>query len=130
MPGHAIMGLTMTIFRRSAILLCLTVFLALAADVTGTWDAAVESSLGSGSPKFVFKQAGEKLTGEYSGALGSATLAGTVKGDAVEFSFKVEAGGESIEVTYAGKLSADGKKMAGTVGFGALGEGKFEAVRR
>ena len=101
-----------------------------AADLTATWDAAVESALGSGSPTFVLKQDGEKLTGDYSGALGSAKLAGTVKGEAVDFSFKVDANGESIEVHYQGKVSADGKKMAGTVSFGALGEGKFTATRR
>ncbi len=101
-----------------------------AVDLTATWDAAVESALGSGSPTFVFKQVGDKLTGDYSGALGSAKLAGTVKGEAVDFSFKVDANGESIEVRYQGKVSADGKKMEGTVSFGALGEGKFTATRR
>jgi hypothetical protein len=102
----------------------------LAADLTGTWDAAVESALGSGTPTFTFKQDGEKLTGEYAGALGNAKLAGTVKGDAVEFSFKVDAGGESIEVTYKGKAATDGKKLSGNVSFGALGEGTFKADKR
>ena len=85
---------------------------------------------GSGSPTFVFKQEGEKLTGDYSGALGAAKLTGTVKGDVVEYSFKADAGGETVNVTYTGKLSADGKKMTGTVNFGALGDGKFSATRR
>src|SRR5947207_9024774 len=36
-------------------------------DVTGKWAFTVETSAGSGTPKFTFKQAGEKLTGHYSG---------------------------------------------------------------
>ena len=101
-----------------------------AADLSGAWDGAVETSLGAGSPNFVFKQEGEKLSGNYSGALGAAPLTGTVKGDAVEFTFKIDANGESIQVEYKGKLEADGKKMAGTVKLGSLGDGTFTATRR
>lgn len=116
--------------RRAALLLLLTAAVACAADISRTWDASVETSFGSGSPTFVFKQEGEKLTGDYSGALGAAKLTGTVKGDDVVYSFKAEAGGETVNVTYTGKLSADGKKMTGSVNFGALGDGKFSATRR
>ena len=129
MPGNAIIGTTM-IFLRSMLLLVFAAFIALAADVSGTWDAAVESALGSGSPTLVLKQEADKLTGEYSGALGMAKLDGSVKADEVEFTFKVDAGGESITVVYKGKLSADGKKIAGTVTFGSLGDGAFTATRR
>ena len=118
--------------RRTMLLVALTLGVTLlwAADLSGTWDGAVETSLGSGSPNFVFKQEGEKLTGDYSGALGAAPLTGTVKGDAVEFTFKIEANGESIQVEYKGKLAADGKKIAGTVKLGSLGDGNFTATRR
>ena len=67
------------------LLLCCTS--AWAYDITGKWEFAVELDAGSGSPTFEFKQAGEKLTGTYNGLLGSAQLTGTVKGDAIEFSF-------------------------------------------
>jgi hypothetical protein len=86
-----------------------------AADITGNWTAAVETSAGSGSPEFVFKQDGEKLTGTYTGALGSASLAGAVKGAAVEFSFDADAGGEAVKVVYKGTLDAAAKSMKGTV---------------
>lgn len=43
---------------------------ALAADISGTWEFNVETSQGSGSPSFEFKQNGEKLTGTYSGMFG------------------------------------------------------------
>ena len=37
--------------------------LAFAADISGKWTFDVETDLGSGTPTFVFKQDGEKLTG-------------------------------------------------------------------
>lgn len=101
-----------------------------AADLTGKWEATVETSAGSGSPSFVFKQEGEKLTGDYSGALGTAKLTGTVKGAAVEFSFKADAGGESVVVEYKGTVEADGKTMKGAVKLGSFGEGTFSAARQ
>ena len=57
-------------------------------DVTGKWTFTVETSAGSGTPTVTLKQDGEKLTGTYSGALGEAKLTGSVKGDAIEFSFE------------------------------------------
>jgi hypothetical protein len=95
-----------------------------ATDITGKWDFAVETQAGSGSPKFEFKQDGEKLTGSYEGQLGSAKLLGTVKGDAVEFKFSVEMG----EVTYSGAIQADGT-LKGKVKLGDLGEGTFTGKR-
>ena len=51
----------------SSILLCVAFVMATSAqnkvDVTGTWLFQVETSGGSGSPTFTFKQEGETLTG-------------------------------------------------------------------
>ena len=67
-----------------ALMLCLAV--AAAADISGTWQLAVETSQGSGTPTMELKQAGEKLTGTFnSQIMGQAKITGTVKGDAVEF---------------------------------------------
>jgi hypothetical protein len=41
-------------------------------DVSGTWNAKVETDAGSGTLIFVSKQSGEKLSGTYSGVLGEA----------------------------------------------------------
>jgi len=98
-----------------------------AADVTGTWNAKVELGNGmSGSPTFVLKQAGEKLTGTYSGALGEAPITGTVKGNDVVIDF--EAAGAHIH--YAGKLDKDGNKIEGTVDYGGQASGTFTATRK
>ena len=61
---------------------------ALAADISGTWSADVNLDAGSGTATFVLKQAGDQITGTYSGALGDAKVTGTVKGDAVEWGFE------------------------------------------
>ena len=85
---------------RTVLALSLFVGSLFAADISGSWEAQVETSAGSGAPSFVFKQAGEKLTGSYSGALGQAELTGTVKGDAIEFRFDVSPQGDKVKVIY------------------------------
>ncbi|HYL39548.1 MAG TPA: hypothetical protein VEV17_26760 [Bryobacteraceae bacterium] len=98
----------------------------LGADLTGTWAAAVVLDAGSGTATFVFKQTGEKLTGTYSGVVGSANVTGTVKGSDVEWSFDSDQAGK---ITYKGKIDASGK-IAGTVEYGQLGSGKFTAEKQ
>ena len=92
-------------------------------NVTGTWKLSVETPNGTGTPTVVFKQEGEKLTGSYKGRFGESPLTGTVKGNAIQFSFKVNAQGQELEVTYTGTV--DGSTMSGTAKFGEMGEGKF-----
>src|SRR5260370_35489018 len=75
-----------------------------ATDLTGTWNAKVNLGDQQGSPTFVLKQDGEKLTGTYSGALGEAPIKGTVKANEVTMDF--EPSGAAIH--YAGKVSAAG----------------------
>ena len=113
---------------RTWMLFVLTAGLALAADITGKWNAQVETDMGSGTPTFVLKQDGEKLTGNYSGQLGEAALTGTVKGNAVEFSFEASPTGEKIIVKYSGTLDGE-KKMKGSVELGSLAKGTFTAER-
>ena len=102
---------------------------AFAADVTGTWYFAVELSVGSGSPTFVFKQTGEKLTGTYSGSLGEAPLAGKVEGDRIEFSFEASTAGEKFRATYTGTIK-DAKAMSGKVDYGEFGSGTWTARKK
>jgi hypothetical protein len=97
-----------------------------ALDVTGTWTAKVEVGGQNGSPTFVLKQDGEKLTGTYSGAFGEAPLTGSVKGSDVAFSFEVS----GFTVHYEGKLDAEGKKMQGTVDYGGQASGTFTATKK
>jgi hypothetical protein len=96
-------------------------------DVTGAWSVTVETEAGSGNPSFTFKQEGEKLTGNYKGLLGEANLTGTVKGDKIEFSFKVSGQVEGV-VTYTG--ATDGKTMKGKVSLAGMGEGTFSGKKQ
>lgn len=100
-----------------------------AADISGTWDGAVETGAGSGNPTFVFKQDGEKLTGTYTGALGEAKVVGTVKADAIEFVFDVAPQGDKIQVIYKGKIKS-ATEMAGTLSVPGLAEGTWTAKKR
>jgi len=96
-------------------------------DVTGSWNVTVETEAGSGNPSFTFKQEGEKLTGKYKGAFGEADLTGTVKGDKIEFSFKVSGQLEGT-ITYTG--TTDGKTMKGKLSLAGLGEGTFTGKKQ
>ena len=96
-------------------------------DVTGDWDFTVETSEGSGNPAFSFKQDGEKLTGKYKGLFGEADVAGTVKGDKIEFSFKVAGQIEGV-ITYTG--TTDGKTMKGKVDLAGAAEGTFTGKKK
>ena len=96
-------------------------------DVTGDWDFTVETSEGSGNPSFSFKQDGERLTGKYKGLFGEADLTGTVKGDKIEFSFKVSGQTEGV-ITYSG--TTDGKTMKGKVDLAGAAEGTFTGKRK
>ena len=114
--------------NRLLISLLLSAVAAFAADVTGSWNATVETDQGSGSPTFKFKQTGEALTGTYSGMLGEAALTGKVKGDDIEFSFKASPQGEAVMVIYKGKITGD-KQMKGSVDLGGMASGTFTATK-
>ncbi len=94
-------------------------------DISGAWLFQVETSAGSGSPTFTFKQEGEKLTGDYKGAFGEAPLTGTVKGGKVDFEIK----GQQGTLTYTGTIEKDGT-MKGTVQLGDVGSGTWTGKRK
>jgi hypothetical protein len=102
---------------------------AMAHDISGKWDFAVQLDAGSGTPTFVFKQAGETLTGTYSGLLGDAELTGTVKGDRIEFSFESTLQDQKGKVVYKGTIASD-KQMKGEVDYAGLGKGTWTATKK
>jgi hypothetical protein len=98
-------------------------------DVTGAWIFSVESAAGSSNPTVTFKQEGEKLTGHYSSALmGEAPLAGTVKGQNIEFVVSADVQGTAIRLTYTGTIDKD--SMKGKLSAGEFGDGTFSAKRK
>lgn len=119
---------TVTAMKRILLLTFLSACISFAADVTGKWAMSVQLDAGTGEPKIELKQTGEKVTGTYNGLLGSSPLAGTVKGNKIEFTFKAEYGGEKFDVTYSGTVEGD-KSMKGTVKMGDLGSGTFAGTK-
>jgi len=117
----------MKLSRYFALLSCLFFFTAVvhAQTLTGKWNSTVDLAGQGGNPTFVLQQSNDKLTGTYSGALGEAPLHGTVKGADITFDFDAYGG----TIHYVGKLSEDGKKIAGTCDYGQLGKGTFTATK-
>lgn len=116
-------------FTRAMLLLVLISAAAFAHDVTGKWTFQVETDAGSGSPTFVFKQAGEKLTGTYTGLFGTAELTGTVKGDEIEFSFEAGTADQKAKIVYKGKIES-ATKMNGSMEIPGMGSGTWTGAKQ
>lgn len=98
-------------------------------DVSGTWVFAIEIANITATPTVVFKQDGESLTGEYrSQQYGTFPLKGTLKGNAIEFTFEMAIEGNALAVSYAGTV--DGDRMKGEMSYGAMADGTFTAQRQ
>ena len=92
--------------------------------VNGKWVLDVKLGDGQGGQATLdLKEEKGKLTGTYSGALGSLPVKGTVNGDQVEVMIDSEAG----SIVYKGKVSGD--TMEGTCNYGQLGDGTFTGKR-
>jgi len=98
-------------------------------NVSGAWAFKVESSAGSGTPAFTFKQEGEKLSGQYKGTFGEAPVTGTVKENKIDFELKVDAQGQEITVKYTGTIEKDGT-MKGTADIVGVGSATWTAKRQ
>jgi hypothetical protein len=99
-----------------------------ATDVTGEWTFTVQTDQGGGTPVITFKQDGEKLTGKYAGTLGNADLTGTVKGNAIHFTFTVDAQGQQAPVTYDGTVEKN--TMKGKLDIAGMINGTFTATKK
>jgi streptogramin lyase len=99
-------------------------------DVTGIWAFEVQTEAGTGTPQVTFKQDGEKLTGVYSSQLlGQLELAGSVKGQAIQFTLAANVQGNALEVVFSGTID-DSASMKGKVTFTGVGEGSFTGKRK
>jgi hypothetical protein len=114
---------------RTVTLLALISAAAFAHDISGKWTLHVVTDAGSGDPTFVFKQAGEKLTGTYSGLFGTAELTGTVNGDDIEFSFEAGTPDQKVKIVYKGKIDS-AVKMHGNADLGGMGTGTWAGTKQ
>jgi hypothetical protein len=99
-----------------------------ATDISGTWAFSVNLEGGPQNVKntFVFKQEGEKLTGDSSGGFPEGKVTGTVKGNKVEFS--VEGKNKLVRINYTGTIESP-TKMSGDLEF-PKGPGKWTATKK
>ena len=96
--------------------------LVLGADVSGTWQFTVETSQGTGNPTVVFQQKGEQLTGTFNSQIfGEVKITGSVKGNAIEFGFDGDAGGQTLKVSYKGTIESPAA-MKGTAVYAGFDE--------
>lgn len=93
-------------------------------DVTGSWTMQVQTDAGSGSPTFVLKQEGEKITGTYTGQLGESPVTGTLKGNAIHLEFNIQ--GNLIK--YDG--TATSTEMEGKVNLAEMATGTFKGKKK
>ena len=97
--------------------------------VTGKWNVTLEMQSGTSSPTLDLTQQGEKLTGVYEGRYGRFPLSGTVKARKVEFTFKMNAEGTDVVMTYTGEVGADFLTMKGVAQLDQMGEANWTAKR-
>ena len=90
-------------------LMALFAFAASAADISGNWKATAEGPDGSMERTFVFKQDGNKLTGETtSSMMGKSTITdGKVDGDTVTFTITGKFQDNEMKLNYKGKVSGN-----------------------
>jgi len=85
-------------------------------NLSGTWGVQYMGGQGPIKMTFVFKQTGEKLTGDYSGPFGPYKVRGIVKGKQVVFGWEMEGnGGTTFTVAFKGTIES-ATRMTGTVG--------------
>ena len=102
--------------------------MAQAVNVTGDWAFTVQTDQGGGNPTMTFKQEGEKLTGKYNGQFGTADLTGTVKGNAIHFTFNIDVQGQQAPATYDGTVEKN--TMKGKMDIGGMVNGTFTATKK
>ncbi len=98
-------------------------------SVTGKWNVTLEMQSGTASPTLDLTQQGEKLTGVYQGRYGKFPLTGTVKGGKIEFTFKMNAEGAEVVMTYTGQVASDFLAMKGVAQLDQMGEATWAAKR-
>lgn len=96
-------------------------------SVAGEWDGSFNTPGGARPFTIVLAVDGEKLTGTAKRSSGDVPITGTIKGDAIEFSYTINYGGNNLTLIYSGTVSGD--SMSGTVSFGGNAEETWSAKR-
>jgi hypothetical protein len=101
-----------------------------ALNVTGQWIMTLEMSMGTASPALDLKQDGEKISGTYTGRYGTSSLAGSLKGRTIQFSFTMGTEDQPQVMAFAGEVTSDAQSMKGTASLGEMGDATWTAKRQ
>lgn len=94
-------------------------------NVSGTWSMTVQTDAGSGSPTFVLKQDGEKITGTYTGQLGDSPVTGSLKANVIHLEFSIQGN----LITYDGTVTSS-SEMSGKVNLAQMASGTFTGKKK
>jgi L-seryl-tRNA(Ser) seleniumtransferase len=97
------------------------------ADISGTWDVAVDYEVGSARHKLFLAADGNQVTGFHEGRFYQGDLKGQVDGDQVKLRSSLPADGNTLSYTFTGSVS--GETMSGDVGLGEYGRAHWRASR-
>jgi hypothetical protein len=98
------------------------------ANLTGTWNVAVDAQGQSMTSTLVVEQKGDSISGVLQSEIGSANVRGAVKGDTVNFVFGLDMGGQQLDIA-ATALLTDADNMAGSMDVTGMGNLPFSARR-
>ncbi|MCA0374077.1 MAG: hypothetical protein LCH84_00315 [Gemmatimonadetes bacterium] len=101
----------------------------LLADLTGKWNVTISAPDQARQALMTVTQKGDSVSGTIETELGSAPLAGVVKGDSVWFSFTLNAGGQQLPLNAAAAMK-DKDNMNGALEITGMGAFPFSAQRQ
>ncbi|HYE87973.1 MAG TPA: hypothetical protein VEA16_16530 [Vicinamibacterales bacterium] len=96
-------------------------------SVSGAWDLIVNGPEGPINATANLKQDGEKLSGSIETPQGTAEMAGSLKGKALNLSFSIQGPQGPLEIKVNGEV--DGASMKGIIDFG-MGMAEFTAKKK
>jgi hypothetical protein len=99
------------------------------ADLTGKWNVTVATPDGTQPSVMTLTQKGDSVAGTLESQLGSAPVAGVVKGDTLKFAFQLDMGGQALVINGVGAIK-DKDNMNGALDVAGLGVMPFTAVRQ
>ena len=93
-------------------------------DMTGEWVFEVQTDAGSGSPTFVLKQAGDKVTGNTRASSAKPMSPAPFPGKTFKLTFSGDAQGTAVTVTYDGEFES-ATSVKGKIDLAGLATGTF-----
>jgi opacity protein-like surface antigen len=90
---------------------------ALAADISGTWTASIDTQIGVQNYTYDLKVEGSKVTGTAKSQNGESKIQdGAIKGDEITFVENMDFDGQAVKIVYTGKIAGDEIKFNRKVG--------------